>query len=543
MSSKDESIDNKNDNPDNDEKYCETATLSDFNSFKNRLVNDCIFLNDVISAHKEWCAANGYIEYVCKNKNKYIYQNHSTSLYPTIIEKNDYLQLYNLSKIYHKLFDKMSRDYNFIVSALENVAKNDVFIRNYLKIYKRKYESHLNQTTNLGIFRSDYMQNKNDNKWGQIEINTASVGGWQFSQKEYDLNKYILSRYGGLNIKSLNICNTNSSDNDCNNNNNYIYFPNNNTLNIICSTLAKAATLVHPSNPYILIIPHKYRDENLVIEQRAIEIKLWNDYKIPCIRRSLRELINNCKLDSDTNELIIYDKYKISAVYTRMYPDPDSNDEFDSNDNEFESNDNEFDEWKVLEIIEFSTAINETVSYFLLGTKYIQSLCYNKDILLKYLNNNEANLIHKHMFKLYTLDKDTNKNLNDTINEIKNNPSKYVIKSQKEGGGNCYFDNDIVELFNKLNDNNQDYGAYIAMERVYPSEFESLLLYQNGNKYKHHKKCSSEIGFFSCYLSDGICNYVDEVCGVYSKTRPSDATEGGVSHGNGVIDFILILDA
>jgi len=434
--------------------------------------------------------------------------------------------------------DKMSRDYKFVISTLENMAKIDPFIGKHLNIYKKKYETnlHLKQPINIGLYRSDYMQNKADNKWGQIEINCCGTGGWTKASKGYELHKYILSRYGDLNINKINhekSVNSNKLDP----NKKYLHFPDDTAFDFVCNTLAVAAKLVHPSNPYILIICHKEEVGNMVIDQLAIEMKLWSDYKIPCIRKSYHKLINHCKLDSNTNELIIYEKYKISVVYSRGsipadFPDPSEDHKSDGQD-----------EWDVLEILQLSSAIKEPVGYFLLSSKYIQTLWYeNKDILLKYLTKKEADLIYNHMFKQYTLDINKNKNLEKLILEIKNNSSKYVVKPQREGGGNNYFDNDIIKLFNKLGNDYSKYFEYIAMERIYPTEFEAWLLFENGNPYEFNKKCSAEIGIFSCYLSDGVTNYVDKVCGAYSKTRLSDATEGGICHGSGLLDSIIIVD-
>eukprot|EP01083_Nonionella_stella_P144575 451599_1 len=100
------------------------------------------------------------------------------------------------------------------------------------------------------------MQNKSDLKWGQIEINaaSASVSGWQPCQLQFDLNKYILSRYANLDIETWH---PDPTQPHVSTNSNNIYFPCVDSFNviIICATLAKAARLVHPSNPYSIYLP------------------------------------------------------------------------------------------------------------------------------------------------------------------------------------------------------------------------------------------------------------------------------------------------
>eukprot|EP01083_Nonionella_stella_P144576 451600_1 len=99
-------------------------------------------------------------------------------------------------------------------------------ISNRLNMHKKKYEtsSHLNQPIHLGLFQSDYMQNKSDHKWGQIEINaaSASVSGWQPCQLQFDLNKYILSRYANLDIETWH---PDPTQPHVSTNSNNIYFP------------------------------------------------------------------------------------------------------------------------------------------------------------------------------------------------------------------------------------------------------------------------------------------------------------------------------
>ncbi len=82
------------------------------------------------------------------------------------------------------------------------------------------------------------------------------------------------------------------------------------------------------------------------------------------------------------------------------------------------------------------------------------------------------------------------------------NPRNYVMKPQKEGGGNNFFDEDIPILLNKIIYNPEQAGellTYLIMERINPPMLKFLCI-KNGEI----KVCEglSELGIFSSVFTN-----------------------------------------
>lgn len=57
----------------------------------------------------------------------------------------------------NELFDKVSQDREFLISALEKTSKSDEFTSKLLNIYKSLDKNHFEDEIVLCIHRSDYM--------------------------------------------------------------------------------------------------------------------------------------------------------------------------------------------------------------------------------------------------------------------------------------------------------------------------------------------------------------------------------------------------
>lgn len=132
--------------------------------------------------------------------------------------------------------------------------------------------------------------------------------------------------------------------------------------------------------------------------------------------------------------------------------------------------------------------------------------------------------------------------------DVNENPYRYVLKPQREGGGFNLWGEEIVSTL-KRNDrygrnmgmmNRQELENLILMKRIFPEEHECV-----------HVKMSvgsvhpslSEIGFYSCVLFDTdkrLMLFAKDV-GVLVRTKVSDSLEGGVSAGFAVLDSPIVV--
>lgn len=118
----------------------------------------------------------------------------------------------------------------------------------------------------------------------------------------------------------------------------------------------------------------------------------------------------------------------------------------------------------------------------------------------------------------------------DVIEDAKVNYDNYVLKTQREGGGNNYFGTALPELLSK----EDELWQYSLMKRVHPIEFEAQLM----NQEKIWQGTSvSELGIFGHILVDenGL-SLANQEIGAMMRTKPATTNEGGVCAGYAYVD-------
>jgi glutathione synthase len=99
-------------------------------------------------------------------------------------------------------------------------------------------------------------------------------------------------------------------------------------------------------------------------------------------------------------------------------------------------------EWTARELVERSSALKcPNVGYHLAGTKAIQAALCKPGVLEKYLDNNdECALLRKCFAQQYSLgDPDVQEEAKMAVEEAIKDGHKWVLKPQREGGGNNYY--------------------------------------------------------------------------------------------------------
>ena len=234
------------------------------------------------------------------------------------------------------------------------------------------------------------------------------------------------------------------------------------------------------------------------------------------------------KLDEQTNELVLGGKDRISVVYYRAGYTP---------------NDYGPDgvEWKARELMEWSTAIKcPSIGYHLIGSKHFQTIFAQKEVLLRYLSESEADRLRAVFVGLHSLQHhETDKAVQSVMADAKRNHRGYVLKPQREGGGNNYYNEQIPAMMDKLSA--KELAGYILMERIYPKEVETV---QVRNYESFRVKAICEIGIYSTFLHDGSHRepVIDRVSGTLLRTKQAEVTEGGVATGYAVLDSVVLAD-
>jgi glutathione synthase len=349
----------------------------------------------------------------------------------------------------------------------------------------------------------------------QVELNTIASSMGSFSDKIKGFFSYFSKKYKNLfsDYKSENVP-----------------LEKENVIDNIASSMFAAVKLFSPSNYnntiVVFLIQEEERNE---FDQRAIEVQLWEKYGIRSLRLTMKEVLINHEIDSNNNMII--DKNIVSLFYFRAgysekdYPDEES--------------------WKAREAIEMCSAVKcPNIDTFLCTFKIFQYYLKKKENLLKYFlfltlryipEESIINDISRFFTSIYyTGDISDKDELQIILEDVKKNTNKYIVKPMKEGGGNNYYNNDILKVVDS-----ELINTAIIMERIVPPETETLLL-ENGKVVK--KNCVSEVSVYGIILSDDTQIHINKQVGFLLRTKDVSVQEGGVISAAAAIDLPYLVD-
>ncbi|KAL6623314.1 hypothetical protein ACP70R_033193 [Stipagrostis hirtigluma subsp. patula] len=151
-------------------------------------------------------------------------------------------------------------------------------------------------------------------------------------------------------------------------------------------------------------------------------------------------------------------------------------------------------EWSARLLMEQSSAVKcPSISYHLVGTKKIQQELAKPNVLERFLENKEdIAKLRKCFAGLWSLDDA------EIIKTAIEKPELFVLKPQREGGGNNIYGLDLRGTLIKLQKEGGDaLAAYILMQRIFPKAF---LAYLVRGGVCHEGLAISELGIYGAYL-------------------------------------------
>lgn len=169
------------------------------------------------------------------------------------------------------------------------------------------------------------------------------------------------------------------------------------------------------------------------------------------IRKTLTEIAKEGRLDE--NKRLFVGQHEVAVIYFRCgyHPDQYPTDK----------------EWDARLMMERSLAIKSpTIHYHLAGTKKVQQALAGPGVLERYFDDKQKIEQIRGIFTgLFSLDNDEEGN--KAFQAAMNNPDRFVLKPQREGGGNNIYGQDIKEFLSKI-ENDDERSAYILMDRISP---------------------------------------------------------------------------
>ncbi|CEG46252.1 glutathione synthetase [Plasmopara halstedii] len=427
-----------------------------------------------------------------------------------------------LSALYGRLVDRISRDVDWLHSCVQGVVTEDAFTARLLELSRLVHQEGVQQKAYLGLHRSDYMLHEpqidsagDSQRLLQVELNTISSSFACISSLVSDMHRFLISRFGAEIPGLEKYYGITSSDFQR-------ALPQNDAINELPNALAAAHKHYGVDDAVVTFVVQP--NEANAIDQRWIEYNLWEHHKVRVLRRTLAEVNAHGKLvDRNGNRTLELDGREVSVVYFRSaYTPSDYPTEH---------------EWAARTLIERSYAIKcPSIAYHLAGTKKVQQVLSQPTVLRRFMSEEEAQELEMSFTELYGLEKES-----ATVEDIKRmaitNPHSYVLKPQREGGGNNLYGDEVAAALKTMS--STELESYILMKRIFPKEVAAVLVRNNVTS---SGPTISELGMFITSLFDSEGKEIlNKHAGHLLRTKLSSTNEGGVATGFSVVSSPLLI--
>lgn len=121
------------------------------------------------------------------------------------------------------------------------------------------------------------------------------------------------------------------------------------------------------------------------------------------------------------------------------------------------------------------------------------------------------------------------------LEEAAAHPERYVLKPQREGGGNNFYG---AELAARLARRDKGLAAYILMQRIQPPAQRAVMVRGGAAVLA---PTLSELGIYSTYVRRGANVLLSAEAGHLVRTKAETSDEGGVAAGYAVLDSPLLV--
>ncbi|KAM6248711.1 glutathione synthetase isoform 1-T1 [Porphyrio hochstetteri] len=419
------------------------------------------------------------------------------TLLPSAVPRALFQQAYAVQQDFNLLVDAISQNKEFLEQTLASTIKVDDFTARLFKIHTQVLEEGLAQSVFLGINRSDYMFDCGLGRQPalkQIEINTiaASFGG-------------LASRTAAVHGQVLKVLGRSEEASRL--------LPNDPAKGLALG-IARAWELYGSPKAVVMFLVEEVQRN--IFDQRCVENELWNR-DIRVIRKRFRDVLAMGSLD-DARRLYV-DGQEVAVVYYREGYVPKNYDQQN---------------WEARLLLERSMAVKcPDIATQLAGTKKVQQELSRPGMLERLLPGcaQAAARIRATFAGLYSLDMGEE---GDRIAAVAiAEPDRFVLKPQREGGGNNLYGEELRQVLEKVKDS-PERTSYILMDKIKPQPSMNYLL--RAHSPLQVSECISELGIFGVYVRQGKELVMNEAAGHLLRTKAVEHADGGVAAGVAVLD-------
>ena len=450
--------------------------------------------NGVVMANKVKESDNLEAEYVTRDV-----AHAPFALMPYVFSETIFQRAMHLAPLFNQMVDKIARNEEWLVEHLKVAAEGDEFTSRLLEILKQTQTVEKRQMCYFGIHRSDYMLHEREGETSesflQVELNTIASSFAALSTK---ISLMYRSVYGER-----------------------YAVPINEALDgLVMGIHCAHHEYVNQTGSFqaVVLFLVQAKERNFA-DQRHVQHVLLERYKIESFRATFADVTMHAHVDG-VSGMLLFKGMEVSLVYFRAGYSPD----------DYASQS----DWSARTQIELSNCIKcPNIAYHLAGTKKVQQVLAIPGMLERFLDTNACSLLRSVFAGLYSLSSEDSidGDLTTIIGKALAQPEAYVMKPQREGGGNNLYGQEMVHALMHMSP--KERSAYILMERIHAPVQQSCLV-RNGLVMAC--PCICELGIYGVYIGYGSNDPVmNESAGFLLRVKPASSDEGGVNAGFSVL--------
>lgn len=399
-----------------------------------------------------------------------------------------------LTTLYTELYHRVAQDDDFLHTELEKARQADEFVE---RLFQAKAKEVPNKPS-LYLNRNDCMpalQSAGGSWPKQVEMNLMASALGEASAVVYRMHKF-LGQHSPQPIAE------------------------NRAGEGLAQALADGYKAMNAKGIILFLVPI---GEVSVFDQRILETRLVQEHGLRTRRAGLEEL--GAEGEIRDGELYFQgDLVSIAYFRTGYAPRHYTTDEA----------------WTARNLIEASSAVSvPSARTQLANTKLIQLILAQPSVLKNYVSDVEAARLAKSCVGFSKLDQEFQSSDGTSAlgrDHALKNPDDWVLKPHREGGGNNYFGDDMVQKLNTMT--SAEMEAYILMEKIRQPVFDSVRMVEGK---AIPCRCFTELGYFGTayYSGPQAQASFNKADGYLLRTKDESMDEGLVLGGFSFLDAFI----
>ncbi|KAJ9512241.1 hypothetical protein QJQ45_012796 [Haematococcus lacustris] len=485
------------------------------------------------------------------------------SALPVAFPESRFKQAKAVQPLFNVLVDAVAQDEGYLEQVLSAAARHDDFTGRLLSLLRDSRPARQalaaagRPAPSLGLHRSDYMLDAPSAAFLQVELNTIASSFGCLSALTTRLHRYIVSRL--------------PPDTDLA----HSQLPDNAALEALPDALAAAARAQGaPGGVLVMVVqPGERNAYDQQVRGRGglgsgeapqggadararqegaggwLQTALWERHGLRTLRRTLAQLATATSLAPD-GTLLLHPLQQPTAATTTTATDADAGGSggrvavegegeaavpvalvyfragYSPTDYPSEV------EWTARQRVESSSAAKcPSVAYQLAGAKKVQQDLARPGVLERFMAQAEDVAALRTFFAgLWSLDDLQDPGTAAVVADALARPEAYVLKPQREGGGNNLYNEELVA---RLREGGEGLSAFILMQKILPPPQRSVLV--RAGQWAEADTLS-ELGVYGVFLRRGDQVLLNAEAGHLVRTKRADSNEGGVAAGFAVLD-------